>query len=843
MKTMHGASQAAIVEAVEPGGTLGPYVVHERIGAGGMGEVYRATDPRLAREVAIKLMHSGSERDAQRLKRFENEARAAAQLNHPNILAVLDVGTHEGVPYLVTELLEGQTLRERLEKPFAPGDATDVAKQIAQGLRAAHAHGIVHRDLKPENVFITNEGRAKIIDFGIARFEDEQKGTGTVTATGVSLGTIGYMAPEQVRGLPADARADWFAFGCILYELVGGRRAFHGATSVETGYAILNQAPPPLPEGAPYAALIRACLEKDRERRPQSADEVLAALAGGGVRTPSPAASGTLWKVALGAMITLGVVTVIATRRLDPQLAPAVAVTVDAPDAGPHFGVSMVDLPLPKSSSPEALARYRKGGQELHDGNVAEGRDLLAQALKLDPLMGSVPLRLCLWSLGGAKDCLEARQLRSTLSPREQAMLDALAPPGDSLGVIDVDGGLAREQELLTRYPDDAEIMLVAAIQHPVTQVSQLPEAIALLDRALDLDPKFAGVFWVRTGPMGFGMTAAEIGKQFERCLEVSPGAATCMRNLARLEARKGRCDAYLRYAQRGIAAQPDGTTMQTVLFDASLATGASRDELDALLVRWPEMRSQRSFGVSLEMNAAAQIGELDHAQVDAGTELNTRVFLAHLAEETGDAVGVARQVRSYMRDRVTAFARHDTNGELFDGPMIALALRSGAMSAAETERTLEGWLREYTPRAPRIDSATILRLYTVANAEDARGALEMIERGSPEARGVVFSEVDFYGWITHGLYLGHAALLAGDLDRAIGWLKQAADACFSSETPVLFAQRARLELGDAYERKGDAAAACETYGKILAQWSHPKPRSVTAEKAKARMKALHCAP
>jgi tetratricopeptide (TPR) repeat protein len=829
-----------------PGEAIGPYVLGGRIGAGGMGEVYRATDPRLSREVAIKLMHSGSERDPERLKRFENEARAAAQLNHPNILAVLDVGTHQGVPYLVTELLEGQTLRERLERPLTPGEATEVAKQLASGLRAAHARGIVHRDLKPENVFVTADGHVKILDFGIARFEDERQSSGTVTGTGtgVVLGTVGYMAPEQVRGLPADARADWFAFGCILYELVGGRRAFQGATSVETGYAILNQAPPPLPDGAPYAALIRACLEKDRDRRPQSADEVLAALTGGDVRaTASPASSGTVWKVALGAVVTLALVTVVATRRPETPTASAVAMQAEVADAGAHLGISMVDLPLPKSSSAEALALYRKATQELHDGSIAEGAELFGQALKLDPMLGSVPLRLCLWTITGAPDCLEARRLRSTLSPREQALLDAFGPTYDTVSSVDVDGGLAREGTLLKRYPDDAEVLMLAAIYHPVWDFSQAPAAIALLERSRALDPTFAALAWARAGPVSYGMTAASRTKEFERCLDIAPGSATCMRNLARLDAVQGKCDDFLRYAQRGVAAQPDGKLMHTVLYDASVATGASRDELNALLERWPEMRSRRFHGVSVDMTTSAQLGELDHTQPDAGVDLGTRIFLAHVAEEIGDAAGVQRQVRGYMADRVTAAARHEDLIDINDGPMVALALRSRVMSPAEVEHTLEGWLRELALRGPRINAAAEIRYFAATTPEDARGALDMLAAASPEVRTYVINEMDIAAYITHGWYMGRTALLAGDVDRAIDWLKQASGTCYTSESPVLFAQRARLDLGQAYEQKGDPAAACETYAKVVAQWGHAKPRSVTAEQAKARMKALHCAP
>ena len=204
-----------------------------------MGEVYRARDPRLARDVAIKVLPVSFAADTERLRRFEQEARAVAALNHPNILAIYDIGTREGAPFIVSELLEGESLRKRLSGAALPvRKAIEYAVQIAQGLSAAHEKGIVHRDLKPENVFVTRDGRVKILDFGLAKLtqpEDEDAETiSHQTEAGVVLGTVGYMSPEQVRGKPADHRSDLFSFGAILYEMLSGRRAFHGETAADT---------------------------------------------------------------------------------------------------------------------------------------------------------------------------------------------------------------------------------------------------------------------------------------------------------------------------------------------------------------------------------------------------------------------------------------------------------------------------------------------------------------------------------------------------------------------------------------------------------------------------------
>jgi eukaryotic-like serine/threonine-protein kinase len=220
--------------ALSVGSRVGPYEIQSPLGAGGMGEVYRARDPRLGRDVAIKILPAAWSADRERLQRFEQEARATAALNHPNILAVYDLGEHDRSPYIVSELLEGDTLRERLNSGALPGrKAVEYAVQITRGLAAAHEKGIVHRDLKPENIFVTGDGRVKVLDFGLAKLTQPDAALASIsvlpttpphTQAGMMLGTIEYMSPEQVRGAPADHRADVFAFGLVLYEMLSGRR-------------------------------------------------------------------------------------------------------------------------------------------------------------------------------------------------------------------------------------------------------------------------------------------------------------------------------------------------------------------------------------------------------------------------------------------------------------------------------------------------------------------------------------------------------------------------------------------------------------------------------------------
>jgi serine/threonine protein kinase/Tol biopolymer transport system component len=324
------------------GSRLGPYEVVSPLGAGGMGEVYRARDARLGRDVAVKVLPATFAADPERLARFEQEARAAAALNHPNILAVHDLGQHAGSPFIVTELLEGMSLREALERGALPArKAIDYGVAVAQGLAAAHEKGIVHRDLKPDNVFVTTDGRVKILDFGIAKLTQPdavnvgltvlpttpaaQVALGTVA--GMVVGTIGYMSPEQVRGAVADPRSDIFSLGVVMHEMLSGRRAFGGDTAADVMSGILRADPPELPVAERHippalARIVNRCLEKDPAARFQSARDLAFALDALTTPTASTAAAAAALSAPRG-------------RTLSPSMAaPAAAVIALMAGAG-----------------------------------------------------------------------------------------------------------------------------------------------------------------------------------------------------------------------------------------------------------------------------------------------------------------------------------------------------------------------------------------------------------------------------------------------------------------------------------------------------------------------------
>jgi eukaryotic-like serine/threonine-protein kinase len=360
------------IMSVLPGSRFGPYEVLSALGAGGMGDVYRARDARLDRDVAVKVLPPLWAGNADRLRRFEQEARATAVLNHPNILAVYDVGTHDGQPYLVTELLEGATLREALNHGALPASkAVDIARQVASGLAAAHAKGVAHRDIKPENLFLTPDGRVKILDFGLAKLTDDAGDSGrtrspAATETGMVLGTVNYMSPEQVRGLTADTRSDIFSVGVVLFEMLSGARPFQGDTGVETMSAILKKDPPELsapndPRLPALNRIVRHCLEKNPDERFQSAQDLAFALQSSSTSDSTPSASAVLAGSTSAATprrgrerVAWAIATVFCVSTIGLAIVPYLRRTPAAP-------VLRVAIPLPPAATIRRLAGSLSG--------------------------------------------------------------------------------------------------------------------------------------------------------------------------------------------------------------------------------------------------------------------------------------------------------------------------------------------------------------------------------------------------------------------------------------------------------------------------------------------------
>jgi serine/threonine-protein kinase len=476
----------------------GRYAIEREIGHGGMGRVFSARDVKLDREVAVKILPAGVH-SAEQLRRFELEARTAGSLDHPNVLVVHDVGATEKGPYIVTELLRGATLRERMRgKPLQPGKAIDYALQLAQGLRAAHRKGIVHRDLKPENLFITHEGRLKILDFGIAKLVERTDPKPITDET--IVGTVAYMSPEQVRGQPADTRSDIFAFGSILYEMLSGRRAFDVEGEIATGAAIIIDDPPPLPADVPRGLerIVWRCLEKDPKDRFQSADDLVVELSGHHEGRPR-----RIWLV-LSAVALAGAVLAAIFGGLRPRRLPvdrsSIAVlpfvNLSGDQDNEYFSEGIAEELINALANVEGLrvasrtssfafkgkkASVAEIGQQLKVGTVVEGsvrRDgnrLRVAAQLIDAADG-----FHVWSN------IYDRELKNVLSVEDElahSIAQALRP------------SLAQATPLVratTASTEAHDVYLKARYFWNERTEPALTKAIALYTRAIELDPAYA---------------------------------------------------------------------------------------------------------------------------------------------------------------------------------------------------------------------------------------------------------------------------------------------------------------------------------------------------------------
>jgi len=334
----------AAVRALSAGAKLGNFEIVELLGRGGMGEVWRARDARLKRDVAIKVLPAGLARDPDRIARFEREARAASALNHPNIVSIYDIGRDDGTYWIASELVRGDTLRRMIEAgPLPAPKAIEIATQVAAGLAAAHAAGLVHRDLKPDNIMVTRDGHVKILDFGLAkqRRPAAESTTLSLTEQGTVVGTAGYMSPEQVRGEELDQCSDLFSFGVVLYEMLSGRRAFAGASSVEVMNAVLKEEPPDLPASAPRALdrIVRRCLDKEPDRRFQSAADLGFALQSLSLSPPrAERPKRRAWLKWAALVLTAGIATVLVYLKHEPGSRPPHNLERLTFDTGLQFG-------------------------------------------------------------------------------------------------------------------------------------------------------------------------------------------------------------------------------------------------------------------------------------------------------------------------------------------------------------------------------------------------------------------------------------------------------------------------------------------------------------------------
>jgi serine/threonine-protein kinase len=605
------------------GERLGPYEVVSPLGAGGMGEVYRARDTRLGRDVAVKVLPQGLVLEHDRVRRFEQEARAASALNHPNILTILDVGTYRESPYLVSELLEGESLRDHLARgPLPLARGIEYGVQLAQGLAAAHEKGIVHRDLKPGNVFLTRDGIVKILDFGVAKLTreptvlgdaDTATTAGAETGSGVVLGTVGYMAPEQVRGAPCDHRADVFAYGCVLYEMLCGRRAFRGDSDADTISAILHDDPPPLTEVNPRLppaldGIVGRCLEKRPEDRFESVRDAGFALrtvttTGSPRRVPrarrSIAVRIPAW-VAAGALLLLGAWGAAALVRrwlAEPPLPRAIHLAVagfESADraAGPAAfaegltGVIATGLMRLEHSAPGSFwVVPRSEAAKLGATSVQDlGRTFNATVVVTGRLARSGDrLRLELAARRPASAAvLRTLVVEDSVSNVASFQVEAVAHLAEALGLGPTPAARQRLVAAATTMTGAFEAYVEGCGRLGSAKTkADLDAATALLEKAVASDPLFASgwVALARVALARFEATRDQswIGTGLEhvdRSLRLGAADAAPWRVAASLHRAAGRPAEAVEALERGVRTAPDDSEALLDLAEAYQAAG-----------------------------------------------------------------------------------------------------------------------------------------------------------------------------------------------------------------------------------------------------------------------------
>jgi serine/threonine-protein kinase len=868
-------------------------VAHFRIlgvlGRGGMGVVYRAYDETLRRDIALKVLPEG--RDEERLQRFLREARYAAGITHPNVAVIHQVGEDDGRVFIAMELIAGESLRQRLSGgPLDVPTALDLARQIASGLAAAHDRGIVHRDLKPENVMITPQGVAKLLDFGLAKpaparkdHESDSEAALARTETIVTaepgriVGTPEYMSPEQVTGEPLDARSDVFSFGVLLYEMLTGARPFAGTRRELVLIAIARDAMRPLRDRLPHVdpqleAVVSKCLSKAPDQRFGSAAEILAAL----VAQPStttesraevrpimrngeplrPQGRSRLPTLLAACALMLAVVAgsiAFVAKRGARQERPLGSASASASSAARP--TTIADLPLPTTTVPEALTEYKAGLQLQRDDSCLSAAHHFLRAVELDPTMALGHVRAAITGETTLStelvrgEVAKAATLRAQLGERDRVLLDALEP---ALGRTEPDDGetLRRLEAAARRFPFDEEFRVQVAVRTMGDAVRGPAEA----RRATELDPRDA-LAWESLGrSLALSGQLVEARNALETCGTISIESSDCYFWLALLDGAVGRCADMEREARR--EADLDAKYGNKNLAAASAALGWPASFVREAAARYvgalPEEEQPIEAAV-YDASLSAVAGDFgaasrDVARAVAALNASSRSRLTlkwnsrltglriDLAAETGDLRG-ARAAARELADRIDLLGR---GSNLTGGARSAFWILREAGAPLEPRR--HAWIDQYlasgAPAAVAWGEAWARPARTPEEAGDAIAALASDSRLALPRGGEFAGSASFDADAS----AGHVFVLIGRYADAIPFLRRSAANCFLLESPFAHLH-AQLDLGSALERSSDVAGACVQYGAILAQWGRAKPRSVTADEARARAKSLGCAP
>jgi serine/threonine-protein kinase len=882
------------VPTLTKGMMFGRYRIGRMLGEGGMGQVFEAYDVELARTVALKILRPSSLKgESEAAARVRREARASSALNHPNAAAIFDVGELEGTSFIAMELVSGVSLRTYVEDHQASLERRlRWLAQIADVLAAAHDRGIVHRDLKPDNIMVNDDDEVKVLDFGVAKrlpsadidplaqtLEDQAP-----PSSGNITGTPRYMSPEQIRGEPIDARSDQFAWGIVAYELVCGRHPWATLAPGANLYrAITAEMPKPLREVVPTAplelqALVMKTLAKDPANRFPSMREVIAMLESivvdevesAPVRTSAPAREDATVREAAPR-----------PRRRAPWLIAAVAISIaagfatvrglkrDPKPAGPAPVASTVrkswmDLSKPSATSPAALAAYTAGLQALEDGSIVRARANFMRAATLEPTLAAALLRAALSDLPfvarESRDLLsearkafrEASENRARLDTRDRELLEAFEP-----WLLDSPPSRAelvkRLGELAVRHPDDVEIAFYLAVAHGFGDPEK---AAAAYDIALAMDDRFAGALAAKAWQQALLGDLAGAKGSIDRCLSISPGAITCWYERVRLAQAEGRCADLESDARRWLEIDGANELAYGYLAEGEFALGkqsaAVRQSVEQRLamagdasttrVYWDQELAQldgdfvtaERLALDDQRRAAPSRDRIVHA-VPAFT-------LVRLYFEMGRDQEAARVAADYMSRKdawlVTALVDDEAIAADFVPHMIAAERRGGLLTDDQAASQRDAWLRDWEGRTTPFFSRYLWGFGRAPGVWSKADADDAMAHAPPADRIAVFGSKS----IVSDAHVGRTLALAGRWDDALPVLRRATHSCATLHWGMLETQTFAV-LGSVLEQKGDTRGACDAYRTVISRWGHAKPRSVTAESATIRAKALRCEP
>ncbi|WP_394833693.1 serine/threonine-protein kinase [Pendulispora rubella] len=837
------AARPRMRESTAPqGAVFGRYILEGRLGAGGMGELFRATDTKLERPVALKLLRGSPDRATS--ARLVREGRAAAALTHPNIVTIYDVGEHEGIPFLASECIDGKDLRTYVGDPSVdPERKMRWLHEIARALGAAHRAGVVHGDVKPDNVMIADHGTIKLVDFGLA-----------TAVPGCVVGTPAYLAPEQIRGEPLDGRTDQFAWAVMAYELMTHRLPWPGADPLASMAAVLEREPDLAGLPPALAPVIGRALHKRREERFPSMEALVEEL-DAAARPPAVGQRlGRKGKVLLcmTALAAAGLGLGLGARK--PPSAPA-----PAPSAQP---TSVVALSLSPSCAPAAVAVHREGLNALRAANWKQATTLFEKAAQLDPACPETQLRLTVIPRKRWPRARQIEQLRHTLpmrdalSERDRLVLDAftvlISPevPAESEAVRLLD-------EAVHRFPEDAELRVLATLRRSAVPMlpAQLEEALATIRHATEIDPGYADGWQLQATVLcRLGRHEEEI-RALDRCLEAAPGAVDCMEDRSADLRRVGRCSEATSQARQWVAWDGEQPWAYQELADALVGSGASGEGIEeALQMRWkdlpPDGRELAELGDRARL--AIWSGQFETA-LRTAEELEQRAAGARTVEphllaaldqvdaltELGRSAEAAVVASKFLR-RHEAWIRGDavTHSDYTKPLLFAAALEHGQLSRAEWQQATDEWERATQPKIDPFKQWVMRWGTAVGEHIQAAEALRSDPRADGGAIPMVDNEPGLIGVLE--AYEGHIHLLAGDVARAMPLLETAAGTCMGLRHGALRV-RAHLWLGMAREKAGDVPGACDAYRFVLEQWGGAKPSSVTAQRAQQRSQSLHC--